>query len=364
MYTYKKLFTSAVVVALGIGVATSAMAEQYTLRIGAGHAGGVSLEGGSSVYTAAMQHFFQPEVIRRVNEETEHEVRFIEGYGGTIAGVDGTLEAIESGILDIGGYCTCFEMSKLFLHNFPYFVPFSTGDAEQAIHAARRVYDQNPELTDVLESSYKQKLLGLSGYDNYHLGTTMDWDEVSDLEGVKIAGAGPNLPWLEFVGAVPVQSSLPDAYLAMQTGVYDGWIMFPSAWLGFKLYEAAPRFSLIGFGAMATNVLTINNRTWEKLPEDVRAIIAEVGREYESLSGTLLNQRQKSDLASLEELGSRVTPVGDKLRTDWANALSNFPNEMATEANTRKMPGSKVIKDYIEAVELEGYSYPVAYTVD
>ena len=90
---------------------------------------------------------------------------------------------------------------------------------------------------------------------------------------MKIAGAGPNLPWLEFGGAIPVQSALPDGYLSMQTGVYDGWLMFPSAYLGFKFYEPAPHYTLVGFGAMPVNVLTMNARSLARLPEDVQQII-------------------------------------------------------------------------------------------
>ena len=46
------------------------------------------------------------------------------------------------------------------------------------------------------------------------------------------------------VGAVPVQSSLPEAYTSMQTGVYDGWIMFPSGVVNFKLYEVSKYYTL------------------------------------------------------------------------------------------------------------------------
>jgi len=105
------------------------------------------------------------------------------------------------------------------------------------MQAARAVYDKTPWLTEVFEKDYKQKLLGLHGWDNYHLGTTDPWDTVADLKGVKVGGAGPNLPWLEYAGAVPVQSTLPDGYLSLQTGVYNGWLMFPSAYLGFKFHE-------------------------------------------------------------------------------------------------------------------------------
>ena len=96
--------------------------KTYTLRIGAGH------PAGPAVYTTQLQKFFVPEVERRVAAETSYKLQFIEGYGGSIATVAETLESVESGILDIGAYCVCFEPSKLFLHNFMYFVPFGPQD--------------------------------------------------------------------------------------------------------------------------------------------------------------------------------------------------------------------------------------------
>ncbi len=69
----------------------------------------------------------------------------------------------------------------------------------------------------MFEDKFKQKLIALIADNGYNLGTTMEWNNVSDLKGVKLAGAGLNLKWLEFAGAVPVQSSLVDAY----TGAAD-----------------------------------------------------------------------------------------------------------------------------------------------
>ena len=44
----------------------------------------------------------------------------------------------------------------------------------------------------------------------------------------------------------------------MQTGVYFGWIMFPSAWVNFKLHEVAKNYTEVGFGAITWHGLTIN----------------------------------------------------------------------------------------------------------
>lgn len=345
--------------ALGLAaVGGAASAETFTLRVGAGH------PNGPAVYVADLANYFVPEVKRRVAEETEHEVEFVEGYGGAIAGVAETLEAVQNGILDIGAYCICFEPAKLFLHNFPYYTPFGPQDSDQAMDAVRATYDAVPWLTEQFASEYGQELLGLHGWDNYHLGTTDPWDTVEDLKGVKIGGAGPNLPWLEFAGAIPVQSTLPDGYLSLQTGVYNGWLMFPSAYLGFKFYEPSPNYTLIGFGAMGVNALTMNERSMAKLPEDVQKIIREVGRGYEDQAGATLNARQESGLKGLKDVGANIKELSEEARAGWAQSLTSFPNQQAKDADGRGMPGSEVLKTYLKAVADTGYQMPVEYVIE
>lgn len=341
--------------AAAIAFSAPAGAAEFTLRIGSGH------PAGPSVYVSMLKDVFVPEVTKRVAAETKHTVKFVEGYGGSIAGVADTLEAVQSGLLDLGAYCFCFEPAKLFLHNFPYFAPFGPQNSAQAMATTRAVYERVPFLTTVFERQYNQKLIGLSGWDNYHLGTTRAWDKVTDLKGVKIGGAGPNLPWLQIAGAVPVQSTLPEGYMSLKTGVYNGWLMFPSAYLGFKFYEPAPHYTLIGFGAMAVNGLTINLNTLKRLPPEVQKIIIEMGRKYEIESGKALDERQASGLAGLRKAGANVRELPAAARAEWAKSLVGFAAQQAKEADKRKLPGTEVMNAYIEEVEKAGYKFPFPY---
>jgi TRAP-type C4-dicarboxylate transport system substrate-binding protein len=348
---------AALAIAAGLG-ATAAQAETFTFRIGSGH------PNGPAVYVTDTANFFVPEVKRRVAEETDHEVEFVEGYGGAIAGVAETLEAVQNGILDIGAYCICFEPAKLFLHNFPYYAPFGPGDSVTQMQAARATYDAVPWLGEQFTAEYGQVLLGLHGWDNYHLGTTDPWDTVEDLQGVKIGGAGPNLPWLEYAGAVPVQSTLPDGYLSLQTGVYNGWLMFPSAYLGFKFYEPSPNYTLIGFGAVGVNALTMNQRKFDSLPPEVQTILMEVGAAYEAQAGESLNAAQQRGLDGLKEVGANIKELPAEVRQQWAESLAEFPNTQAKEADGRGMPGTEVMNAYLAAVAATGYDWPYDYTIE
>ena len=140
--------------------------------------------------------------------------------------------------------------------------------------------------------------------------------------------------------------------------------MFPSAYLGFKFYEPSPNFTLISFGAMSVNALTMNQRSFDRLPEDVQQIILEVGAEYEARSGDNLNALQASSIQGLIDVGTNVRELPAEARAGWAAAMVDFPNRQAKDADGRGMPGSEVLTTYIQIVSDMGYEWPVEYVIE
>jgi C4-dicarboxylate-binding protein DctP len=346
--------------ALGALVTTTATTvsaqETIRLRIASGHPP-------VNTYVNLMQNFFVPEVTKRVAEKTKYKVEFVEGYGGAMVKVADTLEGVQSGIIDIGGYCFCFEPSNLPLHAFQVMLPFGTMDPVASVKIAREVYDQVPYMSKVFEDKYRQKLIALIADNGYNLGTNFEWNKVSDLKGQKLAGAGLNLKWLEYAGATPVQSSLPEAYTAMQTGVYNGWIMFPSGWVNFKLFEVGKYYTEIGFGAITWHGLTINKARWDKLPKEVQDIILEVGKEYEAMTGTVNQANYPKQLEELKAKGTNVRKLPDSVQAEWAKSLSGWPKEKAKELDAQGLPATQVLEATLAAAEKYGHKWPVRYSV-
>ncbi len=328
-------------------------ADRITLRIATGHPPGV-------VYAGLMQTYFQTELARRVEERTEHTINFIEGYSGSIVRTSETLEGVQNGIVDIGGFCYCFEPSNLPLHAFQVMLPFGTMDPTVSLKIAQDVYREVPYLTEVFEEEFNQKLLARIADAGYNLGTSFDWNTVEDLQGIKIAGAGLNLNWLRHAGATPVQGALPEAYTGLRTNVYEGWIMFPSAWVQLKLYEPAPYYTMIGFGSITWHGLTINLNTWNRLPEDVQEILLEVAADYEEQTGSNNLDRYADDVATLQELIT-VKELGPQVREQWAQSLAEWPKQMAAELDAQGLPGTQVLETALAAAERYGYTWPVRY---
>lgn len=352
--------TLGLVLGAAVGMSSVAYADHtITLRIGSGH------PSAPVAYVDSMEHFFVPEVTKRVAERTDHKVRFIEAYAGTVAKVAETLEAVEKGLLDIGGWCQCFEPTKALGMNITYFLPFTTPDAMEQVKVFRQLLTEHPELYEDYSGKYNQTLLAISGFDNYGLGTTFAWEKTEELKGRKILGAGPNLPWISMSGALPVTTTLPTAYNQLETGVGEGLLMFPSSYNGFKFHEPAPHFKITNFGAMAQISLTMNNDTRKKLPPEVVAIIDEVAKEYEIVSTQNSADREQSGLDTMRKEGAIISEMTLAAQTAWAQLLIDWPAERAQAISDQEgIDGKAIMRRYIELLAERGHDFPVDYPIN
>lgn len=337
------------------GAAGQAQAETYNFRIASGH----NVQTG---YVTMMHEQFIPRFQAKL-AAMGHKANFNEAYGGSIVKVAETLEGVQDGIIDFGGYCFCFEPSNLFLNVYPLWMPFDAQNASLGTNVARTVYDEVPELSAIFEKNHKQKLLTLFGFDNYGLYTKFEWKSVAELKGRKLSGAGPNLPWVEALGAIPVGTTLPDVYPSLQTGVYDGVILFPSVGWSHKLFEPAPYYTIVGFGAKAFHGLTVNTDVFSGLPPGVQKAAVEAARETEQYTGPWLDTLEMTNLGRMAANGAIVRKVSDEVQLNWAKALADFPNERAQEANAKGLPGTKTLRLAVDTAEKLGHKWPVRYEI-
>lgn len=355
-----KTFGTFAVVALTTGMTlalpVTINAETFDLRIGAGHPATLP-------YVSELQDYFVPEVERRVGEETEHEVRFVEAYGGSVATLAEVFEATESGLLDLGAMATTFEPSALFLNNYGFQTPFGIGDPVRAGEIARELYDAHPVLPAQVEA-HGQRPVAVMASSNYNIITTEPWTTLADLEGRKIMAGGPNLAWLSGTGATPAQGSLSDAYNGMQTGVYDGMLIHYQGMSGFKLHEVAPYIAQIDFGSMPINLLNVNADRWDTLPDDVRGIIAEVALDYEARVNAA---NAEGDRTAIEEMiagGATLLEISPETKSAWAAAVAAVPRAAVAEGEGRGLPSREILSAYIEILKAEGVETADSYVLD
>lgn len=335
-------------------VVSASSQSSMSLRLGSGH------PVQAVEYTLAAQNFLVPALIERA-KAAGVDLSIQELHGGTVARLTEVFEATRDGLLDVGLWAFAFEPTDAFVQSFNFYLPFNSPDPFKVTEATRATFDQFPELANVFEERHNQKLLGVTCVGNYGLGTSFDWDKVRDLQGRKIAGAGANLNWI--VGATPVASNLNEAYNSIQSGVYDGYIIFPGSWYSFKLHEVGKHFMETDFGSMAIMAASVNLDTWNRMSPELQQIFIETVKEYEIETAKLCRDFSVTGEKQLIDAGVTVKQLSDEEKAAWCELLKDWPNQMAQEAAGRGLPGPQVMRFYINKIEELGHSFPCEYEI-
>jgi TRAP-type transport system periplasmic protein len=119
------------------------------------------------------------------------------------------------------------------------------------------------------------KLLALGGSGTRNLASTsVVVNGIDDLAGLKMRtppAPMDSLTWAA-LGMLPVTVAWGELYSAMQTGLADAMESSLPGYTGSKLYEVAPNLALTGH-TIQVNHTSISERTWNKLPEDLQALV-------------------------------------------------------------------------------------------
>lgn len=329
--------------------ALPAVAETFSLTVVAGHppiANGVS----------GIRDFFIPEVNKRLAETGKYTIDWTQAYAGSVADVKGVLEAVESGIADMGYVPHLFEGDKLPLEQITYVTPFGTKDLPKLMDIIEKLHAEIPEMDEAWTRA-NQKVLAPVGVDTYYLLTKFPVNSLEDIKDHKIGVGGLALNWLKGTGAVPVSGALTTYYNGMSTGLYEGVIVFESAIAPYKFYEVAPYITDIGLGATYASALTVNLDTWNSLPEDLRAILQEVAQEYRDDTANAYAQRGVESLAKAKAQGSTFTELPAAMRANFANSLPNLAREWAARLDAQGQPGTKTLEAFLRISKEAGAEF-------
>ena len=209
-------------------------------------------------------------------------------------------------------------------------VPFVFKNQEHRIRYNNS--ELNKKRSDNLVSKYGIRVIASNWYMLPHLlMATKPIKKVEDIEGFKMRvpeSRAQFLAWKE-IGASPATVSWGEAYLALRQGVVEGISVDISGIMEMKFYEVAPYIIFINTEFAYTNVL-INEKAYQKLPDDLRKILVEVLNE----GGEKLVQLREKDYASLiSELKNQGHGVSMQFidNTPFKEKLKKFPEVLEKE---------------------------------
>ncbi|RLE11389.1 C4-dicarboxylate ABC transporter substrate-binding protein [Candidatus Aerophobetes bacterium] len=156
------------------------------------------------------------------------------------------------------------------------------------------------EIKDRLIKKRGIRVIGIGYLGKRHLTCNKPIYKPEDLRGLKIRI--PNIPLrrASFIalGASPTPMAFSEVYLALRQGVVDGQENPLAQIVAAKFYEVQKYLILTGH-ALNPEILLINEKRFESLPEEYQSILLEGARVYEK---TTFNEYNKLKYEYLEKL--------------------------------------------------------------
>ena len=310
-----------------------------------------------SMWVAEFSGFFIPRVDELLAEQGNYQINWMEAYGGQIVKPRGVLEGIKLGLGDIGIVTTIFHNSALPSQGISAVTPFIAADARAVAVAVDEIAREFPQMQAELAAENQVYLATGVVLDTYQMFSTEPLNSLADLEGLKVAGAGYNLRYLEGIpGAAGVRGGLPDFYNMLQTGVVDAAMLWPEAAKTFKIAEVAPYMLEADLGAVNSKTVTVNADVWAGLPDEVKEVLQAVAIEYrDHVAGIAMDRAEASRQAYIDG-GGTIVEMSQEERQAWADSMPNIAAEWAANLDSTGAPGTEMLNAYMGKLADAGFT--------
>lgn len=310
-----------------------------------------------SMWVKEFSGFFIPRVNELLTESGSYDINWMEAYGGQIVKPRGVLEGIKLGLGDIGIVTTIFHNSALPSQGISAVTPFIAADARVVAKAVDEIAREFPQMDAELAEENQVYLATGVVLDTYQMFSTQPINSLADLEGMKVAGAGYNLRYLEGIpGAAGVRGGLPTFYNMLQTGVVEAAMLWPEAAKTFKIAEVAPYMLEADLGAVNSKTVTVNADVWKSLPDEVKTVLQKVAIEYrDHVAGIAMDRAEASRQAYIDG-GGKIVEMSAAERQAWADSMPNIAAEWAAGLDAKGAPGTEMLNAYMGKLAAAGFT--------
>ncbi|MDV6227284.1 TRAP transporter substrate-binding protein DctP [Nitratireductor aquimarinus] len=156
------------------------------------------------------------------------------------------------------------------------------------------------------------------------LFTKFPVNSLEDLKGKKIRVFSPGLAaYVEALGATPISMPLSEVYSALQRGLMDGVLTGTDQINSMKMWEIAPYLTDVRLAPTSAYII-VSQRHWDALPEDLKEIVAGLGREMTQLGWELGADNDRIGFEAARANNMTITvPVPE----DWSVTLDQVARE-------------------------------------
>lgn len=271
---------------------------------------------------------------KRVEERTGGKVKITATYAGGLGGAGEIMALAGRGAVDFATSAAGYYPDRL-----PFWkasqIPFIFETPHQAIETFKVLREEFPAFDEEMQRMGVRFLFQQPLGSYYFVGPAAGCDTLQGIAGKKIRAFGSEVPKIiSAAGAVSITLTTTEMYEAVQRGVID----YANADIGnitsLKLYEVGKNIC----GPVMTfsgHMMTISQRTWDRLPEEYRTIIEEEAAATQQRYLEWVDANGERAMATLKEAGIEVTPFDAVEMEKWKAATPDLIQSWVDEVASR-----------------------------
>ena len=192
----------------------------------------------------------------------------------------------------------------------------------------RLLLDISRPYFDKSAQKWSQKILYVAPWPGAGLWTKKKVSTLEDLKGLKTRTYDKNGALvMEAVGATPFALPFSEVYTSLQTGLIDSVMTSTPTAVDGKFWEVLKYFEPLNI-TIATNMVTVNLKAFQKLPKAQQEILVQTGKEMEAAMWANVKSWDKeqeaiSNTNGIETVNPSVKLIGElekiteNIRAEW-----------------------------------------------
>ncbi len=277
-----------------------------------------------------------------VEKRTDGKVKVQTFPGGTLLGAKNMFDGVISGTADIGNFAMSYQPGRFPVsESVDLPVGFPSAKVASLTLYDLIMYKYTPKEFE------KVKILTLFTCPPSNIMTAKPVASLADLKGMPLRVSGTGVDVVKRLGAEPVgmpQSETPDA---IQKGVVKGMVSSMEILKDFNFatycpYAVRENLHVVSFAVV------MNLDKWNKLPDNVKRVLDDLGREQALWTGKYVDDHVDEALAwSRENHKHQITefPAADKAKI--AELLKPMTDEYVKRVTEAGLPGDQIVKDML-----------------
>ena len=281
---------------------------------------------------------YKEEVERRTNGK----VKITVFHGGTLLHAKNMWDGLLKGVANAGSSCMAYTPGRFPLLGL---VDLPHGFSNTTV-SSRILWDLYTKFKPAEFADVKVLYLYTSGVgkDAGGIYSKFPVRRMEDLKGKEIRATGVGSKALEALGATPVAMPMPEVYEALSKGIVQG------VYTSFDILKAYKHAELVKYVTPAPNptasfYVSMNLRTWNRLPDDVKKVLDDMGEEMSVWTGTAFHKASLEGYKYAIQEGCEAITLSDEEKSRWTKRFQPLIDGYLAKAAAKGLPGQEVLDE-------------------